>query len=124
MPREELAHEIRQGVVFWGLEEVSVLLGVMGLQPAKDVTLIRHAYVANARRGEGIGGKLLDHLLQTTVGRILVERGRRQSGRSGSTRTTVSVGLPLPRKTGCCGSTGQSRSGRWRPRSCWSAANG
>ena len=72
MPREELAHEIRQGVVFWGLEEAGVLVGVMGLQPVKDVTLIRHAYVASARRGEGIGGNLLDHLLQTTVGRILV----------------------------------------------------
>ena len=72
MPREELAHEIRQGVVFWGLEEFGVLVGVMGLQPVKDVALIRHAYVASARRGEGIGGNLLDHLLQTTVGRILV----------------------------------------------------
>ncbi|MBE7502323.1 MAG: GNAT family N-acetyltransferase [Verrucomicrobiales bacterium] len=57
MPREELAHEIRQGVVCWGLEEAGVLVGVMGLQPVKDVTLIRHAYVASARRGEGIGGK-------------------------------------------------------------------
>jgi len=72
MPREELAHEIRQGVVFWGLEEASVLVGVMGLQPVKDVTLIRHAYVASARRGEGIGGKLLGHLLQMTAGPILV----------------------------------------------------
>jgi GNAT superfamily N-acetyltransferase len=49
-----------------------VLVGVMGLQPVKDVTLIRHAYVASARRGEGIGGKLLDHLLRTTTGPILV----------------------------------------------------
>jgi len=72
MRREELAHEIRQGVVFWGLEEAGVLLGVMGLQPVKDVTLIRHAYVASARRGEGIGSKLLDHLLQMMAGRILV----------------------------------------------------
>ena len=72
MPREELAHEIRQGVVFWGLEEASVLLGVMGLQPVKDVTLIRHAYVASARRGEGTGGKLLGHLLPKTAGPILV----------------------------------------------------
>ena len=72
MPREELAHEIRQGVVFWGLEEAGVLVGVMGLQPVKDVTLIRHAYVANARRGEGIGGKLLEDLLQMTAGPILV----------------------------------------------------
>jgi N-acetylglutamate synthase-like GNAT family acetyltransferase len=72
MPREELAHEIRQGVAFWGLEQAGVLLGVMGLQPVSDVTLIRHAYVASARRGEGIGGKLLEHLLQMTAGPILV----------------------------------------------------
>ena len=72
MPRDELAHEIRQGVVFWGLDEAGVLVGVMGLQPVRDVTLIRHAYVASARRGEGIGGKLLEHLLQMTAGPILV----------------------------------------------------
>jgi hypothetical protein len=48
MPRDELAHEIRQGVMFWGLEEAGVLVGVMGLQPVKDATLIRHAYVARA----------------------------------------------------------------------------
>jgi hypothetical protein len=30
------------------------------------------AYVASARRGEGIGGKLLEHLLQITAGPILV----------------------------------------------------
>lgn len=37
MPREEFSHEIRPGVVFWGLEEASLLLGLMGLQPVKDV---------------------------------------------------------------------------------------
>jgi len=72
LPREELAHEIRQGVVFWGLDDAGVLVAVMGLQPVKDVTLIRHAYLASARRGEGIGGKLLDQLLQTTAGPLLV----------------------------------------------------
>ena len=72
MPREELAHEIRQGVAFWGLEQAGVLLGVMGLQPVNDVTLIRHAYLTSDRRGEGIGGKLLEHLLQMTAGPILV----------------------------------------------------
>jgi GNAT superfamily N-acetyltransferase len=72
MPREELAHEIEQGVVFWGFAEDGRLFGVMGLQPVKDVTLIRHAYVTGARRGEGIGGKLLQHLLERTAGPILV----------------------------------------------------
>jgi len=72
MTREALAHEIEQGVVFSGFEEEGQLLGVMGLQPVKDVTLIRHAYVTSARRGEGIGGKLLGHLLERTPGPILV----------------------------------------------------
>jgi N-acetylglutamate synthase-like GNAT family acetyltransferase len=72
MPREELANEIRQGVAFWGLEQDGVLLGVMGLQPVKDVTLIRHAYVTTAHRGRGIGGSLLKHLLAQTPGAILV----------------------------------------------------
>ena len=35
------------------------LVGVMGIQDRSDVTLIRHAYVQTARRGEGIGRKLL-----------------------------------------------------------------
>ncbi len=72
MPHEELTGEIQQGVAFWGYEENGRLLGVMGRQPVKDVTLIRHAYVTSARRGEGIGGKLLQHLLERTAGPILV----------------------------------------------------
>ena len=42
MPREELRHEIQEGVVFWGCEEQGRLMGVMGLQPVQDVSLIRH----------------------------------------------------------------------------------
>jgi N-acetylglutamate synthase-like GNAT family acetyltransferase len=44
----------------------------MGLQPVKDVTLIRHAYVVTAQRSRGLGGALLEHLLQRTRGPILV----------------------------------------------------
>lgn len=72
MPREELEREINQGVRFWGIESNGVLLGVMGLQAVKDVTLIRHAYVATAHRGNGLGGRLLEHLLQQTHGTLLV----------------------------------------------------
>ncbi len=72
MPRQELRHEIDEGVRFWGIEEDGLLVGVMGLQPVQDVTLIRHAYVATARRGHGLGGLLLDHLLRQTVGPVLV----------------------------------------------------
>ena len=72
MRRAELEHEIREGVVFWGIEEDGALLGVMGIQPVKDVTLIRHAYVATAHRSRGLGGSLLGHLLRQTQGPILV----------------------------------------------------
>lgn len=62
MSKEELKHEMVAGVVFWGYEEDGELVGVMGIQDVKDVTLIRHAYVRTARRNRGIGGKLLTFL--------------------------------------------------------------
>jgi GNAT superfamily N-acetyltransferase len=63
MSRESLTGEISAGVIFWGYEEDGALLGVMGIQDVRDVTLIRHAYVRTVRRGRGIGGILLKHLL-------------------------------------------------------------
>ena len=72
MSREALATEIRDGVRFWGWEENGALAGVMGIQDVKDVTLIRHAYVRTARRGSGIGGKLLGHLRSLTQRPLLI----------------------------------------------------
>jgi GNAT superfamily N-acetyltransferase len=72
MPRQELESEIGAGVVFWGFEDNGELLGVMGLQPLKGVTLIRHAYVTTARRGKGIGSRLLNRLLELAPGPVLV----------------------------------------------------
>ena len=72
MSREELRHEIDEGVVFWGFEEQGLLLGVMGIQPVKDVTLIRHAYVRSERRNQGIGGRLLCALLGQTDRPVLI----------------------------------------------------
>ena len=66
MPRDYLQHEIDAGVSFWGYEETSTLIGVMGIQVVQDVTLIRHAYVRTAQRGKGIGGTLLSELKQRT----------------------------------------------------------
>jgi GNAT superfamily N-acetyltransferase len=71
MPREELDAEIAAGVEFWGYEDGG-LAGVMGVQPVKDVVLIRHAYVRPESQGEGIGGKLLRHLTRETDKRILI----------------------------------------------------
>ncbi len=72
MPAASLAAEISGGVEFWGWEDSGVLTGVMGIQPVRDVTLIRHAYVRTAQQGRGIGGKLLDFLGARTEGPLLV----------------------------------------------------
>jgi len=72
MPREELEHEIAAGVRFSGYTEKGILLGVMGIQDVKDVTLIRHAYVRTIARNHGIGGKLLAHLVSQTQRPILI----------------------------------------------------
>ncbi len=66
MSREELRHEIEAGVVFWGYREDGELLGVMGIQDVKDVTLMRHAYVATTHQGRGIGSALLKRLMDLT----------------------------------------------------------
>jgi len=50
-------------MAFYGWFEDGQLVGVMGVQPIKDVTLIRHAYVLPHFQGKGIGSKLLAHLL-------------------------------------------------------------
>ena len=62
MPSDELDAEIAAGVAFWGYEDEGELAGIMGIQPVRDVELIRHAYVAPARQGHGVGGALLSHL--------------------------------------------------------------
>jgi GNAT superfamily N-acetyltransferase len=74
MSREELRHEIASRVAFWGYEvEPGLLVGVMGLQPVRDVWLIRHAYVLPAWQRHGVGTSLMQHLLGTMAGqRVLV----------------------------------------------------
>ena len=72
MSRDELRHEIEDGVVFWGCEEAGTLAGIMGIQPVKDVTLIRHAYVRTSSQKQGIGRRLLSHLLGLASGPVLI----------------------------------------------------
>lgn len=72
MSREKLQHEMSDGVVFWGEEEGKTLVGVMGIQPVQDVTLIRHAYVRTSDQKRGIGGRLLAHLRSTAEGPVLI----------------------------------------------------
>ncbi len=72
MPREELRQQLNEGVAFYGFEEDDELLGVMGIQPLGDVTLIRHAYVCTAHQRRGIGGVLLSYLRSLTDRPLLV----------------------------------------------------
>jgi N-acetylglutamate synthase-like GNAT family acetyltransferase len=72
MSKDELQEEIKAGVTFWGYEENGELVGVMGIQPVQDVTLIRHAYVRPENQGQGIGGQLLAALSRQTTHPILV----------------------------------------------------
>jgi N-acetylglutamate synthase-like GNAT family acetyltransferase len=72
MAREELRHEIDDGVVFWGYYEEDELVGVMGIQPVQDVTLIRHAYVRVAKQNQGIANKLLSRLRKEATRPILI----------------------------------------------------
>jgi SAM-dependent methyltransferase/GNAT superfamily N-acetyltransferase len=72
MPEGELRGEIEAGVAFTGFYDGDELLGVMGFQDVEDVTLIRHAYVRTSHRRQGIGGRLLQHLLQRTDRPVLV----------------------------------------------------
>ncbi len=72
MPMDELKGEMER-MTFIGWEADGELVGVMGLEPVKDVTLIRHAYVLPGRQQAGIGGRLLDHLKTlVTTPRLLV----------------------------------------------------
>jgi GNAT superfamily N-acetyltransferase len=72
MSTNELHHEIGDGVEFWGEEEGGDLVGVMGIQQVQDVTLIRHAYVRTTRQRQGIGVRLLSHLLMLTTAPVLI----------------------------------------------------
>jgi GNAT superfamily N-acetyltransferase len=72
MPESELRQEIAYGVEFWGFEAHGKLLGVMGIQPVRDVDLIRHAYVLPGQQRLGVGSTLIKHLRQTSSRRMLV----------------------------------------------------
>jgi GNAT superfamily N-acetyltransferase len=72
MPAGELASEIAAGVTFWGCEADGALVGVMGIQPVLDVTLIRHAYVSPGSQRRGVAGALLEQLARSTTRPMLV----------------------------------------------------
>ncbi len=67
-----LDKELAAGVEFWGWEADGHIVGVMGQQDLGEVTLIRHAYVLTAYQRQGIGARLLNHLLARITGPVLV----------------------------------------------------
>ena len=72
MPMDELEREIKR-LTFFGWEVNRELVGVMGFELIKDVSLIRHAYVLPRWQKQGIGSKLLNHLKSlVTTSRLLV----------------------------------------------------
>jgi GNAT superfamily N-acetyltransferase len=72
MAADELNDEMAAGVAFWGCEQDSALVGVMGLQSVRDVDLIRHAYVLPESQRGGVGGALLSHVRRRSTQRMLV----------------------------------------------------
>ena len=61
MPMDELEREMKR-MTFFGWQVNGELVGVMGFEPIKDVTLVRHSYVLPQWQKQGIGSKLLNHL--------------------------------------------------------------
>ena len=72
MPASQLQRDIAAGVEFWGYELDGTLIGVMGIQPVRDVDLIRHAYVRPGSQRLGIGAALIAHLRGLSGRRMLV----------------------------------------------------
>ena len=64
MTEKELVNEFTDGVCMFGYKEKNILVGVMGIQKLKEVTLIRHAYILSAHQGMGIGTSLLQYFFE------------------------------------------------------------
>ena len=73
MSKQELVDEFSDGVRMFGYHQNNKLIGVIGIQEKKDVTLIRHAYTLTSLQGKGTGSALLEYLLKKKQNsRILV----------------------------------------------------
>jgi GNAT superfamily N-acetyltransferase len=72
MPMAELRHETSR-MTFFGWEEEGQLTGVIGWEPVKDVTLVRHCYVLPGQQRQGVGSALMRHVMaRTRTRRLLV----------------------------------------------------
>ena len=64
MMEQELIDAFSDGVRMYGYHHNNKLMGVIGIQKIKDVSLIRHAYTLTACQGKGVGSALLEYLLK------------------------------------------------------------
>ena len=64
MSKQELIDEFNHGVRMYGYHNNNKLIGVIGIQEIKDVTLIRHAYTLTSYQNKGAGSALLKYLLK------------------------------------------------------------
>lgn len=71
MPILELEREMKR-MTFYGWKVHGELVGVMGIEPVKDVTLVRHAYVLPLWQSKGIGARLLKYLVSLVKTRRLL----------------------------------------------------
>ena len=72
MAMDELGQEMKR-MEFFGWEVNGELVGVMGFEPIKDVTLVRHAYVLTQWQRRGTGSRLLNYFKeQAATSRLLV----------------------------------------------------
>ena len=64
MSEQELIDEFSDRVRMFGYHHNNKLIGVIGIQKLKDVTLIRHAYTLTSFQNKGAGSALLEYLLK------------------------------------------------------------
>ena len=72
MSEKELIIEFTNGVRMFGYEKNNKLVGVMGIQKLKNVTLIRHAYTLTSFQGKGVGKSLFKYLLKINQSHCLL----------------------------------------------------
>lgn len=72
IPLAELVRDIAAGVAFWGFESDGQLVAVMGIQPLRDVDLIRHAHVRPGHQQRGVGAALIERLRRESTRRMPV----------------------------------------------------
>ena len=68
----ELDSEISAGVAFGAYVSEGDVISVMGIQPVRDVDLIRHAYVRPGNQRRGIRAALISHIRSMSSRQMLV----------------------------------------------------